>query len=190
MLRALEFTNPLARVYSRREFLARMMWLVALASVARAYVSQGALSRTITGYTTGELEVLAAAMDEIVPAGDGMPSATAAGGLQYLQYLSWQYPNIQQEISNFLATLEAAANQFGTGFPKLQPEQRLHVLQQLEKNHHTTFASFIGYVYEAYYTRPQVRGLISCPASTANADDLAMLLEPVRRMKPLYRETP
>ena len=166
------------------------MWLAALPSVARGYLSQKAASRTITGYSAAEVEVLAAVIDEIVPAGEGMPSATAAGGLQYLQYLGWQYPNVQQEISSLLATLDAAAAQFGTDFSKLQPDQRLHVVRQLEKNHPTTFASFVRYVYEAYYTRPQVRGLISCPASTVSEDDLGILLEPVRRMKRMYREAP
>jgi hypothetical protein len=120
-----------------------------------------------------------------------MPSATAAGGLHYLRNLGWQYPNIQQELSGFLRTLsQASAAQFGTDFPNLQPSQRLQVLQQLEKNRHTAFASFVSYVYEAYYTRPQVVGLISCPAPAASGDDLETLLAPVRKMERSYREAP
>jgi len=129
-------------------------------------------------------------MDEIVPEGDGMPSAAAAGGLQYLRDLGWQYPNIQQELRGFLKTLAQASAQLGTDFPKLQPSQRLQVLQQLEKNHGTAFASFVSYVYEAYYTRPQVLGLISCSAPAASGDDLETLLAPVRKMERSYREVP
>jgi hypothetical protein len=136
-----------------------------------------------------QFEVLSVAIDEIIPQRDGMPSATSAGGLQYLQLLGWQYPAIQEELHNFLLKLSRASSlAFKTELRALEPGQRLQVFQQLEKDDPAAFASFVSYVYEAYYTRPQVLGLISCPTRISSGDDLETLLAPVRSMKPLYRE--
>ena len=152
---------------------------------------QTATTRVLAGLGSDQLEVLAAAMDEIIPKGDGMPSATDAGGLEYLRYLGWQYPSIQEEIVAFLETMQQAASaRFRKEFPSLQHEQRVQLLANLEKDRASGFAGFAGYVYEAYYTRPQVQGALSCSKASANADELELLLAPVRNMKRLYREVP
>ena len=61
---------------TRREFLATSAGTVAVVTSiqpVRAAV-----------FTADERSALAAAMDEIIPAAEGMPSATQAGGLDYL----------------------------------------------------------------------------------------------------------
>lgn len=152
------------------------------------------LSRRLPGqeaFDSAQFEVLSVALDEIIPQRDGMPSATSAGGLQYLQLLGWQYPAIQEELHNFLLKLSHTSSlAFKAELRALEPGQRLQVFQQLEKDEPAAFASFVSYVYEAYYTRPQVLSLISCPAPITSGDDLETLLAPVRSMKPLYREAP
>jgi hypothetical protein len=133
--------------------------------------------------------MLGAAMDEIIPAGDGMLSATAAGGLEYLRYLGWQYPKIQQEISRFLETLgHRSAAWFGTEFRKLRPDQRLQILTAIEREQASVFSSFVGYVYESYYTRPEVLGLISCALPVGAIEDEEELLGPVRKLAYPCRE--
>ena len=130
-------------------------------------------------------------MEEIIPAGDGMPSANAASGLQYLQYLGWQYPNIEQEISRFLKVLKQdSAAQFGADFTKLQSDQRIQLLATVEREQRLLFSTFVGYVYESYYTRPQVVGLVSCAVPSLPAEAVEELLAPVRKLTHLYREVP
>jgi gluconate 2-dehydrogenase subunit 3-like protein len=176
-------------VSNRREFLTQMSLMVLLPRGLKALGTQTATSKVEANLGSDQLQILAAAMDEIIPGGDGMPSATDAGGLEYLQYLGWQYPGIEEEIARFLITIrQEAGARFGTEFLSLQHEQRVQLLAGMEKDPAPSFAGFVGYVYEAYYTRPMVQGAFSCPRSPAVAGDVDTLLAPVRNMKHLYRE--
>jgi Gluconate 2-dehydrogenase subunit 3 len=178
-------------VYNRREFLVQAMWLAVLPGATGTLATQPAEVSTTAEFTRIELEILASAMGEIIPAGSGMPSATGSGGLQYLRYLGWQYPDIQREISGFLKTLaQECAAQFGVIFPKLQPDQRVQLLATMEKNQAPLFSTFVSYVYEAYYTRPEVVGLIACAPPSLSTEDDETLLAPVRKRSHLYREVP
>jgi hypothetical protein len=145
----------------------------------------------ITELTASDLETLAAAMDEIIPAGDGTPAASMAGGPHYLRYLGWQYPSSREQIRHFLEALErASAAGFRQGFRQLRPDQRVQVLTEIEKSQTPAFASFVNYVYESYYTHPLIIGLLSCsPPRSSMEDDVALLL-PVRKLKHVYREVP
>jgi hypothetical protein len=152
---------------------------------------QAAASKVGANHDPDKLQILAVTMDEIIPKGDGMPSATEAGGTEYLQYLSWQYPSIENEIAAFLDTVrQTAPGRLGMQFLSLQHEQRVQLLAYIERHHASSFASFRSYVYEAYYTRPVVQGAFSCLRSEKVAEDLDTLLSPVRNMKPIYREVP
>jgi len=178
-------------MWNRREFLRQTSLVVMLPTRLAAQGIQTATSKVGTDLGPGQLQVLAAAIDEIIPKGDEMPSATEAGGLEYLRYLSWQYATIQEEIVAFLGTLQQAASaSFGKEFLHLQHEQRVQLLTNLEKDRARGFAGFVAYVYEAYYTRPQVQGAIACPKASATSDELELLLAPGRNMKRLYREVP
>jgi|SRR5215472_2825456 len=178
-------------MWNRREFLIQMSLVVMLPTRPAAQGIQKCTAGVGTDLGPGQLQILAAAIDEIIPKGEGMPSATEAGGLKYLQYLGWQHPTIQEEIVAFLETLQQAASaRFAKEFPSLQHEQRVQLLTNLEIDRRSGFAGFVGYVYEAYYTRPQVQGALSCSKALANADELELLLAPVRNMKRLYREVP
>src|SRR5215472_7918145 len=112
----------------------QMMWLAVLPNAMTVFAPQDVGSGKAANPSTSDLETLAAAMDKIIPAGDGMPSVTSVGGLQYLQYLAWQYPHIQEEIDHFLRTLAAAsAARFQADFPKLSVGQQMQVLASVEK---------------------------------------------------------
>ena len=178
-------------MYSRRQFLVRTMRLALLPTMPKAFASQRPTSDTATGFSASDLETLAASMDEIIPAGDGMPSASMAGGPLYLRYLGWQYPIIQEEISSFLNILaQASAVTFREDFQKLRPDQRVQVLGAIEKTEPAKFSRFVGYVYESYYTSPKVLGLILCSPSSPSIEDAEALLAPVRKLMHLYREVP
>src|SRR5262249_527340 len=135
------------------------------------------------------LSLLAAAMDEIIPQSDGMPSASVTGGIGYLQQLGWQYESIAGEIGTFVRLLQQESQkEFGAGFAALEDKRRVAMMKRIEKSDPKLFSSFITYVYEAYYTRPQVHGLLSCPIPLVAADGDESLLAPVRKLAPLYRK--
>lgn len=178
-------------MYNRREFLAQAMWLAVLPGAMRVFLTHRGEVAASTEFTPIELQILAAAVDEIIPTGDGMPSATGSGGLQYLRYLGWQYPDIEQEITRFLKALaRASAAQFGADFPNLKPDQRVQLLATMEKNQASLFSTFVSYVYEGYYTRPEVVGLIACAPPSLSTEDDETLLAPLRKRSHLYREVP
>src|SRR5260370_27662074 len=94
---------------SRREFLTQMSLVVMLPRRLTAQGIQTATSKVGANLGPDQLQVLAAAMDEIIPRRDGMPSATDAGGLEYFPYLGCQYPTIQEDMSGFLDAMRQAA---------------------------------------------------------------------------------
>jgi Gluconate 2-dehydrogenase subunit 3 len=176
-------------MYNRREFLIHSVCLAALSRAMRAFANHPDEFGAAPEFAAADLQMLGAAMDEVIPAGDGMPSATAAGGLHYVHYLGWQYSSIQQEISRFLEMLgQRSAARFGTNFLKLRPDQRLQLLTAIEREQPSVFSSFVGYVYESYYTQPRVLGLISCALPSLPTEDDEELLGPVRKLAHPYRE--
>src|SRR5437870_970055 len=89
---------------SRRQFLI-CAGLALLPTAFKAVANPDPAADTALGFRAVELDTLAAIIDEIIPAGEGMPAASIAGGPQYLQYLGWQYPANQEEIGRFLTTV-------------------------------------------------------------------------------------
>jgi hypothetical protein len=120
-----------------------------------------------------------------------MPSASAAGGVAYLEQLGWQYTNVLEEIRDFLRVVQQTSQkELGVEFGALEQQRRTAVLKDIEKSGPKLFSSFVAYVYEAYYTRPQVQGLLSCSVSSVPREDDESLLVPVQRLTHLYRDVP
>ncbi len=143
-------------------------------------------------------ELLRAAMDEIIPAGDGMPAASEAGGVEYLDQLARTAPDIKKELAKSLAALqEISRKQLAKDFLLLAPANRVEALKKLEKQKPPQlFTKLRDYVYEAYYTQPQVWKLIGYEFYPTNQHgphmkpfDDAVLAE-VRRKPKFYREVP
>jgi hypothetical protein len=86
-------------------------------------------------------------IDEIIPKEGNMPSASEAGGLSYFSALNQSEPALAAEIL-------AALDKVGTTSPPVE------ALKQLEQENPRQFSVLRDFVYEAYYTRPQVWKLI------------------------------
>jgi hypothetical protein len=86
-------------------------------------------------------------MDEIIPKQGNMPSASEAGGVAYFSALKQAEPALAAEI---LSALDKVS--------KSSPP--VAALKQLEKEEPAQFAVLRDFVYEAYYTQPQVWKLI------------------------------
>lgn len=181
------------RMYSRREFLIRSAGIaVVLPSGLRVLGFLDLRTNTSSGGLTREnFKLLAAVMDEIIPQSDEMPSASAAGGVAYLEQLGWQYTNVLEEIGDFLRVVqETSQKELGVEFGTLEQQRRTALLKDIEKSRPKLFSSFVAYVYEAYYTRPQIQGLLSGSAPSVSPQDEESLLVPVQRLTRLYREVP
>lgn len=106
-------------------------------------------------------KILKAAMDEIIPAGDGMPAASEVGGLNYLLKLLEKLPDQAKALSLGLSDLNSQSNnKFKLNFIEITPEQRTSLLQVQEKENAPFFNQLRDYTYESYYLSPQVWKLI------------------------------
>jgi hypothetical protein len=149
----------------------------------------------LSGLAQAERELLRAAMDQIIPAGDGMPAASAVGGVDYLDRLARQAPDLRADLETSLTALQQLCRQqLGKDFTAISQEDQLEALKRLEKQQPDTFASLRDYVYESYYTQPQVWKLIGYEFYPTNASGPKMkpfdesVLAKVKKMPKLYRE--
>jgi hypothetical protein len=94
-------------------------------------------------------KALTAAVDCIIPAGDRMPSASAAGAVRYLERLAAREAELAQQFSRALAVL-------GAGFSGFSEAQQVEAMRTLERTDAPAFAAFRDAVYEAYYTNPVI----------------------------------
>ena len=119
---------------------------------------QGSAPSVLEGH---ERDLLRSAMDEIIPAGDGMPAASEVGSMNYLEQVAVQYPQVGKELQEGLQALDVLSRtRRQVSFSTLTHEQRVEILTALEEENASAFISLQKLVYEAYYTRPAVWKLI------------------------------
>jgi hypothetical protein len=148
------------------------------------------------GLVREQLSTLGAAMDEIIPATDGMPSARQVGGVAYLDNLCRRDGNILKSLTRSLAALEKASYGLsGKAFTQLSHAARVQALTKLEQTLPARlFTTLRDFTYEAYYTRPKVWKLIGYEfhptdgaGPTLKPFDEAVLTE-MRKRPRYYRE--
>ena len=140
-------------------------------------------------------ETLKAAMDEIIPAGGGMPAASQVGGIDYLAHFMHSEPGMGKTLRESLEALDQSSRQqFGKAFGEVDQAQRVAALQDQEKQDPTRFAMLRDCVYEAYYTRPEVWKLIGYEFYATDHQGPHMkpfdeaVLEEIRKKPKYYRE--
>jgi hypothetical protein len=181
---------------SRRRFLETTLASSAALNVAASAVRSPTPERPASvGLDSKKRESLRAAMDQIIPAGDGMPAASEVGGLDYLERLSAAEPQIRADLETALDALrQLSKSRFKADFPALPPSQQVTILSALEARSPGDFVKLRDHVYEAYYIQPSVWKLIGYDFHPTNQQGPAMkpfdesVLDKVRRMPRLYRE--
>ena len=140
-------------------------------------------------------ELLHSAMDEIIPAGDGMPAASEVGGVDYLEKLAARDAKVSKELRGSLSALdELSQKRFQSAFAALSHEQRMQALTALEQQEAEVFKTLRDYVYEAYYEQPQVWKLIDYHLYPTNEGGPTLkpfneeILAEVRKKPKFYRE--
>ena len=103
----------------------------------------------VAGVAGIDRKALTVAADCIIPAGDRMPSASAAGAVRYLERLAAGEAELAQQFSRALAVL-------GAGFSGFSEAQQVEAMRTLERTDAPAFAAFRDAVYEAYYTNPVI----------------------------------
>jgi hypothetical protein len=142
-----------------------------------------------------ERDLLRVAMDEIIPAGDGMPASSEVGGVDYLEQLVKNDGKTERELRKSLSELERlCSQQYKEAFPSLPHESRVKVLNSLEKSNPSAFKALRDHIYEAYYVQPRVQILVGYDGHPTNQAgphlkpfDEAILAE-VRKKPKFYRE--
>jgi Gluconate 2-dehydrogenase subunit 3 len=134
-------------------------------------------------------------MDLIIPAADGMPSASQAGGLTYLENLLQRDKDVAADITKGLAVVEAfSVRVFAKPFGELSQSDQISVLKEMENAALQQFDLLRAYVYESYYTQPQIWKLIGYEFYPTDHTGPHLqpfdesLLAVVREMPKLYRE--
>lgn len=147
-------------------------------------------------FTPNEKATLAAAMDVIIPASDGMPSASAVGGMEYLTRRAREMPALRKDLKKAAATLEELSQKrFQAAFGRLKSEQKVQVLKEMESQAAPRlFATLRDFTYEAYYTDPRVWKLIGYDFFPTNSGGPEMqpfdesILSEVRKKPRNFRE--
>ena len=140
--------------WTRRQFLgASLAGPLVLRQAAAARSSAPAASPL----TPAMLEDLRAAVDEIIPASDGMPAASEVKSVEYLTGVATRNREFRSQLQGSLKGLRQIARQrFGKGFALLTPAQRVEALRAFESKNAASFSNLRDDVYEAYYTNPRV----------------------------------
>ncbi|MDQ2842566.1 MAG: gluconate 2-dehydrogenase subunit 3 family protein [Acidobacteriota bacterium] len=137
--------------WTRRHFLNTSLAGVAAPALIKSIQAAPAVTQSLSD---PERATLKAIVDEIIPAGHGMPSASEVGGVRYLESLIAKEPGMGQVLEGCVAALN------NSGFAHLSQTERIAALEKLEKESPANFALLRDSVYESYYTNPQVWKLI------------------------------
>jgi len=185
-------TNP--NLWTRRKF-------SKAALAAQALLSTGLLSVTAcrSDSTPGILpdstlkNILTKALDAIIPKGDTMPAASNLRGVDYIYGILEDYPDLKDPFQQILRDLDQLArDNVGQAFMELNPEQITELLKNYESAQSQSFGVLKNFVYESYYTNPQVWELIGYePYPTLSAGPKMdpfdpALLERVKDLPPFY----
>lgn len=153
-------------------------------------------SSSSAAFRPANLENLRAAVDEIIPGADGMPSASQVGGVEYLDRVARAEPEVKKALERSLAALdELCRKDSGSSFASLSRDDRAKVLRKLERQTPAElFTTLRDFAYEAYYTQPRVWDLIGYELHPT--DEAGPQMEPfdesvlanVKKKGKLYRE--
>jgi len=184
---------------SRREFLKQAL-LASLAGMAsnrpNGNGTDWASPPAATPPLPLPLPLLTAVAATLIPAGDGMPAAAEVGAQDYLERLAEREPLVRESLARSLGRVKDAAEHRGAPFERLEEDQRIALLRQVEATAPREFTALWYLVAEAYYLHPRVQPLLGHEIALTNSVGIRMkpfdeaMLERVKAMPKRYREIP
>jgi hypothetical protein len=148
-------------------------------------------------FSCGEIETLAAALDEIIPpSADGrLPGAGFLAAGERFASIVRLMPGLDLALAGGLAALDDVARKRGaTGFAALSGADRLAVLNEVAASDGGFVPSMMFVAFTTYYVEDRVVAALDLEARPPHPQGFAMgandptLLEPVRSRGKLYRE--
>ena len=138
-------------------------------------------------------ETLKFAMDEIIPANKKMPSASEIGSVDYVLKILEKIPEISPLFLSLTDKIEIQSlQQSNTSFTKLEKEERITILTNMEQTDPELFKVLKDFTYESYYTSEKVYELIKYephPTGTVGPKMKPFdekLLDRVKNISPMY----
>lgn len=166
---------------------------LATSAVAPALIT--AIQPAVQALAPDTRSTLQTVMDLIIPASDGMPSASGADGLRYLERLMQHDKDAVADITKALNVANALSTRsFQKSFGDLEKNEQIAVLKQMENSASSVFDTLRAYIYESYYEQPAIWKLIGYELyptdhtgpHLAPFDD--SLVANVRKMPKLYKD--
>lgn len=140
---------------------------------AQALIASGALTIPLACVETerkkgqsqlnsSQQEILKLAMDEIIPANEKMPSASAIGSVAYVLNIIKELPDLLPLFQGLINKIETHSLQnSNSGFSDLNKKERIHILTNLEQTEPEMFKVLKDFTYESYYTSEKIYDLIT-----------------------------
>ena len=100
-------------------------------------------------------------MDELIPASQEMPSASDAGGLQYIYSVLEEQAQLTGPFVQMIDQLiDYSRSTTDVYFDKLDDQTRIKILRQFEADFPEVFQVLFNFVYESYYINERIWQLI------------------------------
>ena len=158
-----------------------------------------------TALTPGQLALLAAIQDRLIPREGDLPGAGESGAAQRVNTYLAQRPDWRAEVLAALRAVDVAAHQVWTLRPESEHEparsflgltgdEQDAALQGTEAAEPRLFARLLRVTYSAYYADPEVRRQAGFEAQPPQPGGYGLepfdpsRLEPIRRRGRLWRE--
>ena len=157
----------------------------------------------VTVLTTGQLALLTAVQDRLIPREGDLPGAGESGAALRVDGYLAQRPDWRAEVLAALRAVEVAAaklwelrptSEHESGFRGLTADEQDAALQGVEAAEPRLFARLLRVTYSAYYTAPEVRRLAGFESDPPQPGGHGLetfdssRLENVRRRGRLWRE--
>ena len=185
-------------LWSRRRFSKAIVSLQAVVAAGVLNIPIGCTNETVTNgeiLTSSQENLLKAAMDEIIPKSENMPSASQVGGIEYILSVIEEYPELIEGFRQVLTKLKEHSKAMAHAeFEKLDNQSRIETLKKFEQVQPDLFKVLKNFVYESYYINEKVWKLIGYePYPTLSAGPEMepfdeRLLDRVKQLPVLYKK--
>ena len=146
--------------------------------------------------TLGQLALLGAVQDRLVPAEGDLPGAGELGAAGVVDGYLGADPALRPLLLDALRAVEVVAARVAeaTPFEGLDPETQVAVLQAVEAEAPLPFRVLVRQTYNAYYTHPAVLAAVGYTLPAPQPEGFAVeafddgRLDPVRRRGPIWRD--
>jgi hypothetical protein len=141
----------------RKQFLAIVGRSALLAAAAPALEGLAEAAPASLPLDAPQRALLITFADEMIPAADGMPSASEIGAAAYLERAAAGDEGIAAALRDAVGSIERRTRTArAETFDRLPAPDRVSLLQAMEKDEADRFRAARDLVYEAYYTNPLV----------------------------------